>query len=189
MDMWYSLTFLLTMQNLDKGLTNLWFTYLSTVAINLHLFPCHTNKQPLQLGHCLSYPTLVQSTCSKGQHILSRIGNGKKKHEKRILKSPRLFVSSVIIDCDKVALSYLKPTRGQMVCPRRKGGNGFLHQCRSAPRQTLVEFCQFTGLCSIEVAAAWGRCSLWMQKWSTKIVMTTAKVRPELLKCDSPISK
>lgn len=44
-------------------------------------------------------------------------------------------------------------------------------------------------LCSIEVATAWGGYSLWMQKWSTKIVMTTAKVRPELLKRDSLISR
>lgn len=45
------------------------------------------------------------------------------RYGKSIRKSPLSFVYSVIVDCDKLALSYLKPPIGQMVRPAGRGEN------------------------------------------------------------------
>lgn len=48
--------------------------------------------------------------------------SGQRTGTESMLKSPLSFVSSVIVDCDKQALSYLKPPIGQMVRPAERGG-------------------------------------------------------------------
>lgn len=93
---------------------------ISSVAINLHLISCHTNKWPLQMGHCVSWVVL----CSLPQHVLWKErntqggsarererdrGGVENRYRKSIRKSPLSFISSVIVKCDKLAPSYLKP--------------------------------------------------------------------------------
>lgn len=89
---------------------------------------------------CLLSSTLQrESTSSKPQHVLlekKRNTRGKRegvrvresegaenRYRRSIRKSPLSFISSVIIDCDKLAPSYLKPGIGQMVGPAGRGGN------------------------------------------------------------------
>lgn len=86
---------------------------------------------------CLLSSTLQrESTSSKPQHVLwkkrktqgGREGaqereGAENRYRKSIRKSLLSFVSSVIVDCDKLAPSYLKPPIGQMVCPAGRGGN------------------------------------------------------------------
>lgn len=109
---------------------------ISSVAINLHLISCHTNKWPLQMGHCVSWvplcsvKALVQSRgtfCGKrgihGEGAREGVGWAENRYRKSIHKSPLTFVFSVIVDCDKLALSYLKPPIGQMVRPAGRGEN------------------------------------------------------------------
>lgn len=80
---------------------------------------------------CLLSSTLqCESTTSKPQHVLwdqknreiERGEAGGVTGTGRVFENPPLlFVSSVIVDCDKLGLSYLKPPIGQMVHPAGKG--------------------------------------------------------------------
>lgn len=90
------------------------------------------------MGHCVSrvplcsVRALVQShsTFCGGRKRNTQEASAKEREKKEwaenryreLLKSPLSFVSSVIVDCDKQALSYLKPPIGQMVRPAERGG-------------------------------------------------------------------
>lgn len=77
-----------------------------------------------------------ESTSSKPQRVVCSRRNTQREEGARgvqgtgIHKSLLSFVSSVIADCDKLALSYLKPSMGQTLRPAGRGRkwNGFHHR-------------------------------------------------------------
>lgn len=106
-------------------LTNLQLRYISSVAINLHLVLCRTNKLPLQMGLCLhSAEEKVEYTDSERERDGKRGGELGGGQVKKWYSQIPTVVHFFGYRCgDKLALSYLKTPMGPNVSSRgEKGG-------------------------------------------------------------------